>query len=328
MAEIYKDQTSPIATKIFWGGEIRDADDVVSAVVYDITEDLTVDPTVSPSEPIYEAEATKIETDNGTYQIILPLEFCKRNRKLRIEWFYEVDGNEGSHVYYTDVVTPYANLFDIIDDLGLGTDPGDPEYKTYHEIQMAEKYARKTIENYCNQVFYEYDDQQVVYGNGANIVPLPFRLTQIHEIYENDIKIIDAINNVNNWSYSPLIVESGFGIRVDQSSSYDNLVYVANGVVPPTVNDWGYGGAFKKDYRYRIQGRFGWPSIPDNVEEACILLIKDWFSKDIVWKNKYIKKIQTFDWQVEYTGDAYRGTGNYYADQLLNPYVLNGMVVI
>jgi hypothetical protein len=326
MAEIYKDQTSPIKTKIFWGGELVDADDDVTAVVYDITEDNTISPTVDPNVPVGTFTATKLETDMGTYQVILPFNLCRRNRKFKVEWQYEVDGNEASHVYFTDVVTPYANISDIIDDLNFGTDPSDPNYKSYHELQMAEKYARKLIEIYTNQVFYLYDDTQIVYGSGANILPMPFKMNAIHELYENDVLLVDNINNVHNWIYSPIISESGFGIRVNRQDLMDDMIYVSNGLVPPTINDQGYSGAFKKDYRYSVAGRFGWSSVPDNVEEACIILIKQFFDQDRAWKDKYVKNISTFDWKFEFMEDAHRGTGNLYADQLLSPYVLNGMV--
>jgi hypothetical protein len=326
MAEIYKDQTSPIKTKIFWGGELVDADDDVIAVVYDITEDNTISPTVNPNVPVGTFTATKLETDMGTYQVVLPLSLCRRNRKFKVEWRYEVDGNQASHIYFTDVVTPYANLSDIIDDLNFGTDTSDPNYKSYHELQMAEKYARKLIEIYTNQVFHLYDDRQIVYGSGADILPMPFKMNQIHELYENDVLLVDNINNISNWTYAPMISESGFGIRVNRQQLNDGMVYVSNGLVPPTINDLGSSGAFKKDYRYSVQGRFGWLSVPDNVEEACIILIKQFFDQDRAWKDKYVKNISTFDWKFEFMEDAHRGTGNLYADQLLSPYVLNGMV--
>ena len=67
MAEIYKDQTAPIKTKIFWGGELRDADDDVTAVVYDITEDNTVSPTVDPNTPIGDFVATRGEPAYADY---------------------------------------------------------------------------------------------------------------------------------------------------------------------------------------------------------------------------------------------------------------------
>lgn len=327
MAEIYKDQTSPIKTKIFWDGEIVDVDnDYITATVYDITEDNTLNPTVDPNTPVGVFEGTKIETDAGTYQVILPLDLCKRNRKFKIQWDYVIQGNEAAHTYYIDVVQPYANLSDVWEDLNLGTDPSDPNYKTYHEVQMAEKYARKLIEIYTNQFFYLYDDRQIVYGSGADILPMPFKVYQIHELYENDILLIDKINSTNNWIYDPIISESGFGIRVNKQYMLDNVVYTANGLIPPTINDRGFSGAFKKDARYAVQGRFGWSSVPDNVEEACIILIQQFFEKDTAWKNKYVKSISTFDWKFDFMEDAHRGTGNLYADQLLAPYVLSGMV--
>jgi hypothetical protein len=326
MAEIYKDQTSPIKTKIFWGGELVDADGAVTAVIYDITEDNTISPAVNPLIPVGTFTATKLETDMGTYQIVLPLSLCRRNRKFKVEWRYTVNSNQASHIYFTDVVTPYANLSDIIDDLNFGTDPSDPNYKSYHELQMAEKYARKLIEIYTNQVFHLYDDRQIVYGSGSDILPMPFKLNEIHEVYENDVLLIDNINNVKNWIYTPMISESGFGIRVNRQQMMDDMIYSANGMVQPTINDQGFSAAFKKDRRYSIQGRFGWSAIPDNVEEACIVLIKQFFDQDRAWKDKYVKNISTFDWKFEFLQDAHKGTGNLYADQLLSPYVLNGMV--
>jgi hypothetical protein len=326
MAEIYIDQTSPIKTKIFWGGEIVDADGSVVATLYDITEDATINPTVPPGTVQTTITATKLESDAGTYEIVLPISFCRRNRKFKIVWSYTVSGSAGSHTTYTDVVTPYANLAEVIEDLNIGTDVSDPNYKTYHELQMAEKYARKLIESFTAQFFYLYDDTQILYGHGSDILPLPFRIYEIHEVYENDVLLVDNINDVSNWVYNPIISESNFGIRVNRQDLMDNVTYTANGLIPPSINDRGFAGAFKKDFRYSVAGRFGWSSVPDNVEEACIILIQQFFDKDTAWRNKYVKSISTFDWKFDYMEDAHRGTGNLYADQLLTPYVINGMV--
>ena len=298
MAEIYRYSVSSIKTKIFWNGEIRDADGTVTALLYDVSGDITANPPIDPTVSIASLPATKLETDIGTYQVSIPQFYTSQNKKYKIIWSYAVGGINGSHTTYTDVVTPYCSFEEVVEDLQLGSDPSDPNYKTYHELQMAEKYARKTIENYCNQSFYLYDDIQIAYGSGSDLLPLPFKLNTLHELYGNDILLVD------------------------------NIVYTANGLVPPTINDNGGFGAFGKDVRYKVQGKFGWEEVPDNVEQACIQLMGDYFSKDRMWTNKYLKSIQTFDWQFEYNSDAYRGTGNAYADQLLNPYVVNGMVVI
>lgn len=325
MAEIYINKTSPIKTKIFWAGEIQDADGAVKATVYDITG---VSDTNPPQQVAMFPSATKDETDIGTYYIVLPLSLCTSLKKYKVLWEYQVLGSTGAHTDFFEVVQPYANLSDVFEDLNFGTDPSDPNYKSYHDIQMAEKYARKSIELYTTQFFYPYSDVHVAYGYGNDILPLPFKINQLTQLYENDILVYDINDPTVTWLYAPIITESGFGIRVNKNDMADGLVYSANGLVPPTIYDQKYGGAFKKDYRYVVKGKFGWESVPDNVEEACIILINDFFNKDLAWRNRYVSKIQTFDWTFEYMEDAHRGTGNYYADMLLQPYVLSGMIVV
>lgn len=328
MAEVYKNSNAPASTKIFWGGAIVDADGEVLVDIYDVTQDPAILPSINPEVAIQEdIIAYKSEVDYGSYQINVPYPVTNRNKSLKLVWKYHVDSNEVHQKTFVDVVTPYAPLAEVIEDLGLGTDQSDPMYKTYHELIMAEKFARKIIENYTNQRFYIYDGVETIIGSGSDVLPMPIRIDKIHEVYANDILLIDNINNINNWMFAPIVSETGFGLRVDRANSLDNSVYTANGMVPPSVNDT-YNGAFIKDIRYRVQGKFGWAEVPDNVEQATIQLIRDYFSKDRIWTNKYLKTIKTFDWQFEYGSDAYSGTGNAYADQLLDPYVINSMVVI
>jgi hypothetical protein len=327
MAEVYVNSNFPVRTTIFYAGEPTTPDGSVTVVAYDITEDPAVIPAIPTGTPVYQGTANSLETDPGTYQIVLPFSLTNRAKKLELAWSYQINSQSVTHRTSVDIVTPYCDIADLSQDLNLGLEASDPNYKNYHELVMAEKYARKVIENYTGQNFYLYDDVQIAYGSGSDILPLPFKLYSLHELYANDILLVDNINEINKWIFDPMISETGFGLRVDRSASLDNTVYIANGMVPPTINDI-VGGAFRKDVRYRVAGRFGWESVPDNVQQACIQLIGDYFAKDKVWTNKYVKSISTFDWDFEYSSEAYRGTGNAYVDQLLYPYVLNNMVVI
>ena len=327
MAEVYINSNSPASKKIIYGGEIIDADGSVTATIYDITEDPAVEPTVDPGTPVYVVQATKSETDNGTYKINIPYYLTNRYKNFKVKWDYRVSGTAEEHYTYVDVVQPYCNLAEAIEDMNLGSDPSDPNYRTYHDLVMAEKYARKAIENYTGQKFSLYDDVITVYGSGSDVLPLPFKLNSLHELYANDILLVDTLNEINNWNYTTQISESGFGIRVNRANMLDNTVYTANGMVPPSINDSG-SGAFIKDYMYRVQGRYGWNDVPNDVEIACIELMKDYFSKDTVWRAKYVHSVQSFDWHFEYNAEAYRGTGNVYVDQILLPYVLTQLMVI
>lgn len=242
-------------------------------------------------------------------------------------WEYSVYGNAVTKEHKVYVQVPYTDIAQAMDALGIGTDPSDPNYKTYAELLEAEKWARKVIENYTGQEFYLYDDVQTVYGSGSDILPLPYKLSQIHELYSKDILLLDTINDINNTSYDIQISESGFGIRVNRANMLDNTVYVANGMIPPSIHD-NINGVFARGVPYRVQGRYGWEEVPDEVELACIELMRDYFSKDKNWRNKYLHSVQTFDWHFEYNNESFRGTGNVYVDQILLPYVLTQMVVI
>ena len=325
--EIIVGTNAPVKQRVFWKGNIAQADSLPIVKFYDITEDPAVDPSINPATVLETQEAEASETDFGVYNVYPPLSLTDRPRSLRLVWEYEVDGKEVTKEHKLFVVKPYTDLTQAADALGFGFDQSDPNYRTFSDLVAAERYARKLIENYTSQQFYLYDDVNVVYSTGADILPLPYKLNSLHELYLNDILLVDTINDVNNWNMSVIVSESGFGLRVNRADMLDNTVYVANGMIPPSIND-SNGGAFINGGTYRVAGRYGWEEVPDDVELACIELMRDFFSKDKEWRNKYIKSIQTFDWQFQYDTSSFTGTGNNYADQLLLPYVINKMVVI
>lgn len=324
--EILIGSNSPINHKIFWKGVLTDADSLPVVKVYDVTEDPAISPSISPETELASLTSEKSETDPGTYNVYLPLSLTGRKRQLKLVWQYNVESTAATKTHNIFVVPPYADIAQAMDALGISADPSDPTYKTYAELCAAERWARKVIENYTGQQFYLYDDLHTVYGAGTDVLPLPYKLDTLHELYQNDVLLVDTINDINNWNYDVQISETGFGIRINKASMIDNTVYTANGMVPPTVND--STGMFSRNTVYRVQGRYGWAQVPDEVELGCIELMRDYFSKDKEWRNKYLHSLQTFDWHFEYNQESYRGTGNVYADQILLPYVLTQMVVI
>jgi hypothetical protein len=328
MAEVFIYSNDPINTKIFYRGQIVDADDEVEVNIYDITEDESVSPLVNQATPIASLTAVKDETNIGSYSAFLPTSATNRNKRLKVDWSYSVDGDEFQHTTFANVVTPYCNFAEAIEDLNIGTDPSDPNYKSYHELKMAEKYARKIIEDFTGQEFYLYEDQEIAFGVGSDILPLPYRIHAIHKVYADDFLLVNNLSNVNNWGFKPIISETGFGIRLDRADLLDDTVYIANGMVPPTINDLYAAQAFKEGTRYRVLGKFGWDYVPDEVEQACIQLMGHYFGKDRMWADRYLKNVSTFDWDFEYSDEAFKGTGCAYADKLLSNYVLSSALLI
>ena len=325
MAEILINSQSPITHQVFWNGDITTADSLPIVKLFDVTNDPAISPTLNPSTVLATLYSVADENNPGTYVVYIPYQYTNRNRTLRLQWEYNVGGTAVTRSDEVYVITPYVD-FNHVQDLGFSTDSSDPNYKSYKELVRAEKYARKQIEQYTGQNFYLYDDLYVIYGYGSDVLPLPAKIHELHELYANDDLLIDNIEGISNLSYNVIIAESGYGIRIDRSSIVDNTVYTANGMIPPSIYD--YSGVFKSNVPYKIQGRFGWEKVPDEVELAAVELMKDYFAKDTVWRNKYIKNISTFDWDFEYTSEAYSGTGNAYADRLLANYVMVSKVEI
>lgn len=327
MAEVYVNSVPVIRNKVYWRGVPTDADSLPTVKVYDVTEDPAISPAIAPDTLLTTLTSVKSEVDPGTYEVYLPQSYTTRNRSLKLVWESPVGSDVVKNIHKVFVTTPYADIAQAADAIGVSSDQSDPNYKSYDDLSDAERWARKVIENYTGQEFFLYDDVYTVYSTGSDTLPLPYRIDTLHELYQNDTLLVDTINEIDNWNYPVQISESGFGLRVNRADMLDNTVYTANGMVPPSINDSSYG-AFANGSAYRVQGRFGWESVPDEVELACIELMKDYFSNDKNWRNKYIKNIKTFDWSFEYNGDTFTGTGNTYVDQILSGYVLTQMVVI
>lgn len=325
MAEILIKSQSPITHQVFWNGDVGIPNAAPTVKLYDVTNDPAITPPISPTVVLETLTSVADENNLGSYSVYIPFQYTDRNRTLRLRWEYYIGEKFVSREDEVFVVTPYVD-FNHVQDLGFSMDSSDPGYRSYKELILAERYARKQIEQYTGQKFYLYDDSYSLYGYDSDTLPLPAKIHDLHELYANDTLLLDNINQIDNWNYNVEITTTGYGIRINRADMLDNTVYTANGMIPPSIYD--ASGVFRSGVQYKVQGRFGWEKVPDDVELAGIELMKDYFAKDRSWRNKYIKNISTFDWDFEYTSEAYSGTGNAYADRLLADYVMVSKVEI
>ena len=325
--EILVGLSAPLKHKVIYGGESIDPDGLVAVDIYYVEKD----PIEQTLTHILQAtfNALKIETDIGAYEVTLPYYLVDTQRQIEARWKYKINGQDIVKTQQVFVTQPYVDLIEVLEELELGWDYNDENNKTLNELQLAERYARKMIESQTGQHFNSYQDSYVMYGDNSDIMPSPMRVVELKEIYINDVLSYSTYTGqqMNALSVLPKISETKFGIKIDRGAYLDQTVYVANGLVPPMINEVGLG-FFRKDTRYVIQAVFGWEHVPNNIQVACVELMKDYFSKDKVWRNKYIKNISTFDWQFEFNSSTFSGTGNNYVDQLLLPYTINKMVLI
>ena len=320
----------PVETKLFVNGEPV----TPSSVTVDVYVSFLGDYQETQTNPLTaqgtNLVATPVETDIGVYALSIPsslLSPAAYGKTFRLIWKYIVNGVTHKKQTWVEVVTPYVSLVEAADQLGFGSDSNDPNHKTFKELKQAEKYARMMIDSYTKQKFSLYGDAISIMGSDSDTLLLPKRITSITKITHNDDVWIDSWGAVNNIGFTFKPTLSGFGVTVDKSYSLTGDVYIANGMIPPSINTES-PNIFKRGKTYEIRGVFGWDHVPPSVEEAAIELMKMYFAKDRVWKERYIKKISTTDWNFEYSSEAFNGTGSSYADKLLADYVVTQMVIV
>lgn len=320
----------PVETKLFVNGEPVTPSSVTVDVYVSYLGDYQQTQTIDLTSQGTNLVAVPVETDIGVYSLSIPsslLSPAAYGKTFRLIWKYVVDGVTHKKQTWVEVVTPYVSLVEAADQLGFGSDANDPNHKTFKELKQAEKYARMMIDSYTNQKFSLYGDTISVMGSDSDTLTLPRRITSIIKVKEGDEVWWDNYGTINNIGYYLKPTYSSFAITVDRSALLSSDVYIANGMVPPSADSVS-SNIFKRNKVYHIHGAFGWDHVPPKVEEAAIELIKMYFSKDRVWKDRYIKKISTTDWDFEYSSQSFTGTGSSYADKLLEEYVVTPMALI
>lgn len=260
-------------------------------------------------------------TDVGHYYVQLTPNDTSLDRTLNVSWTYTVDSVTVTDSTNMAVTTPYVEMADIIDELGLGAEPTDANYYPLQKLKLSERMARYQINNYTGRTFNQRIGTQITYGSGSDTVIFPERMTAFDKIWQDDDLIYDATNNYNAYGYTFELTETGQGIRITNVESDIQ-------VLPPTAYWKGTKLVFANGSRFKVQATFGYKYVPAEVRQAAILLISDNLYNDSLWRQKYISEFDTGHMQIKLRDSAFTGTGNLIADDLLDPYKITGIVVI
>jgi len=191
------------------------------------------------------------------------------------------------------------------------------------ELAELENSVRVFIESYTGQSFgYEIGKHSVI-GNGEKKIALPKRLIRATTISGGPAGWFTTSNN--GW-YLYIGNKNLLTTKEAPPEEYiDNYHYMTKGVivVPDT-----YWKQFRVGARYDITGEWGYYTVPEDVQEATMLLANDYACGDNLYRERFLESIKAGDWNMVFNVGAYRGSGNVRADQLLEPYRRQGMVII
>ena len=224
MAEIYVNTSTPATTKIYVKGEAVTPSSPVTVKVYDVTGDPVISPPIITTSILTTLTAEESEVDIGSYTVYLPLSYTSRTRKFKLVWEWQYENVAYSNTTMLDIVTPYVDIQEAAQEMGLGSDSNDPNHKTYQELRLAERYARNIIDSYTGQKFSLHDDYFSSVGNDSDTMPLTQKVNRLHTLHVNDQLLVDNLNEVNNLGLTIDITTSGFGLKVNIASILNNDV--------------------------------------------------------------------------------------------------------
>lgn len=308
--ELYTGRTQRIYLDIYVDDELVNTEVLPSVNIYDNTTDVLI-----------VSGAAKAEIDNeGHYSYEIRDDYLQVDREIKAVWNYSYQGNQMTSVDTYSVVTPYITVSNAYTRLGFGREEGDENYVHYHDVQQAEKFARFMIENYTGMNFGKREASITAYGQDADVLFLGERIISLNSLKENGKTVIDIFGNINNFGYPVEVTETGFSIRI--VSTDDINEGGQKDIVYPMI------GSFYNGYRYEVRGIFGWRAVPEKVQSAALMLMKDYFGKDNIWRARYVNSISFGDTDMQFSKLAFRGTGNFYVDKLLDEYKSTNMAVI
>ena len=301
---------------VYSDGVLTQADSLPTLSIYDADND---------SAPLagYSNVTVVDESEAGIYSFFISSALTQNNRMLELKWNYQTNGLQVNQTDFYSIETVYASTSEIIDFLGLGAQPQDPNFQKISDIVSAEKIARTIVNGYTGQKFWRYYGTQEMFGKGSDALQFTERMLSIDKVWENDILVID--NTVDPYVYTfgfPLeITQTGFAVRIyDQGWDvrYDNQV-------DPAVL---YYGRFQDNARYKFQGDIGYKYVPEDIKIATMLLVNDIISNDFNWRNKYLAKVDLSEISFEMDKGAFLGTGNIVVDNILDQYRHVNIVII
>lgn len=257
--------------------------------------------------PLTPTSETPLTGATERWSVYIGLSYTNNDDSLRIVWSFSVNGESATVEHDYQVVTPFATVDTIRNSMTV------PANKTDDQIKRIERRVRKRIQGITRQSFGRWSGVKTIIGRGETKVPLPDRVITLNSV--------TGPYSVNVTGYS--LRNDGWWLEVSPLAPDGDWVFT-NVIADPTDM---YGG-FADDIEYQIDALWGYYDVPDDIQEAALLLIEDQLCPSSEFRNKYLESVTYADTDLEFSSMAWAGTGNALVDELLRPYVRINLTVI
>ena len=253
------------------------------------------------------------------------------------KYFERFDGTYSVHLYSLDeggnpesteisdtltINRPYFNP--------TGDSEEETEKNSYHE-----RVSRAIIDAITGGFYYKDRTIELV-GLGGDFLAIPDRINRINFVYRNNVKVFDAFADSTVIQDRYIVTPDNSAITIGKEGLY-NRHQSSPQVLPLAASDSFnlYSDSedpiaaltkirefdlFPRDYDYVITGEFGWPVVPQDIQDAARMLVNDLSCNKLQYVSQYIKEYKTDQFTIKYDDFSSRGTGNMLVDKILSKY--------
>lgn len=270
----------------------------------------------------------------GVYQYLVPWTLTQYDAKYNLVW---TDGLGFSRKQTFEVVTP------IVDIPNLRTVWPTDQNPTDAEVAEVEGVVRAVIQAYTGQPFgYSVGSKQYI-GNGYGKIILNERCDSLlgilggwsflpsdfvqYDYTTNPATVVSTNTNgelnisragltedgwtlLIEWPEFLTVKESPPMELIDSAPSQDGTIRIPRRFYEQR----------DKGVQYTLYGEWGYVEVPDEVQEAAVLLANDYLTGDSGYRDRYLEILKIQQDSFTYHPGAFRGTGNARADLLLGSY--------
>jgi hypothetical protein len=251
---------------------------------------------------------------DSRWSAYIPLDYTGSEQEFSIVWTADVALETVEKIEIFEVVTPYITPEEVASRNGwtLGVD------RTRDEVLIAERVARFVIDTYTGTTFGKRAGSVEAYGTDTDLLYVGVPMVSIDSLYEDGVLMIDS--TTNRFGYDIELVPQLRSVRLSEPGVNIGESYKPR-VIWPT-------GRFTNGSVYKLVGVIGWKTVPSRVKEAAAMLIQDYLCPDASYRAKFITAVTQQNWKIAYSPQAFIGTGNVVADQILSDFIVPSMMVI
>jgi hypothetical protein len=257
---------------------------------------------------------TGIASVGGRYTLPLTYIETQYDGELRVVWS-AASFERTQLVDVRNPLVPLSRIRTLFDD-----------NKSDAELAELENSVRLIIEAYTRQDFgYELGNKYIA-GTGQSRLILPSKLHRLEAIIGGPVGYFHV--SPDGWAIQITNKNYLTTKEVPPEEFADNKIWTGDGLsggviyVPDT-----YWNQFRTGITYTVEGEWGYPTVPDAVQEAALLLANDLACGESIYRDRYLKTLKAGDWNMSFKDAAFRGTGNARADELLEEF-RRGMSVV